>query len=349
MGIAYQDFAQALQGVAAELLTDGKPSRGVGDPSSVGSDFGTRNRPTVELLAHQFTVRDPRSAFIATQARETDPVYAIAQWIWTLAGSCDADAIGHYNPRAWAFSNDSGELPGAFGWRLLQAGGTSQLDRVVDLLRRDPQSRRAVAIISEPSDAGTASHDQPCAISLQYLIRADRLEAITTMRSQSAVMVLPYDGFLFAAIQVWLAARLGLEPGHYHHQSGSMHFYEEERPLVDAVVASDPVALPFGPMPGPERELRELISWESELRQACKNRDEAEVAALSGPPNDSGTFWGQCRAVLASDALTRFDRFEDAAEVRRTLGPEWERLLAPASSSRATSKQTLRRRSLIRR
>jgi hypothetical protein len=174
-------------------------------------------------------------------------------------------------------------------------------------LQRDPPSRRAIAVIAEPGDGTQNTLDQPCALGLQYLIRHDRLEAITYMRSQSAAMVLPYDAFLFMAIQCWLSSLLDLEPGPYHHMSGSIHIYEDETEIAEALANSQPRSAEIEPMPNPEGELDDLISWERELRTAVSKHDLQTVHTLIDEQASIGSFWDQARAVLGHDACTHLD------------------------------------------
>ena len=53
------------------------------------------------------------------------------------------------------------------------------------------------------------------------------------MRSQSALMVLPYDAALFMAIHIWVAACLGGEPGPAFEQEPSDRDQKEEQHARD--------------------------------------------------------------------------------------------------------------------
>jgi thymidylate synthase len=134
------------------------------------------------------------------------------------------------------FSDDGAHLAGAFGERLLKARGhVDQLDAVRRRLTEDRGTRRAVAVVLSPTDLVSRSRDHPCLLGLQFLIRNNRLEMISYMRSQSALMVLPYDVFLFTAIQSWIADSLEIEVGPYTHIAGSFHIYSDELELAAEV------------------------------------------------------------------------------------------------------------------
>ena len=225
---SYRTFAEAYAAVIRGVLTEGHDVQAVRNPSSIGSGFGVRERPFRELVAFTFAVERPIDCLLRSPGRAMNLEYALAQWTWTMAGSDDVSAISYYNPRGWSFSEDGHSLRGAFGHRLRRSEGADQLELVIDRLRRDPASRREVAVVSLPVDLKSGFRDQPCLISLQFLIREGALHLIVMMRSQSACLVLPYDASLFMMLQCWMASRLEARVGRYVHFSGSLHLYEDE-------------------------------------------------------------------------------------------------------------------------
>ena len=78
---------EAWAGALSYLREEGAVAPGVTDPLSVGSGFGTRERRTREILAASFSILNPRHRLIASAARPIDLGYAIANVIWTIAGS----------------------------------------------------------------------------------------------------------------------------------------------------------------------------------------------------------------------------------------------------------------------
>jgi hypothetical protein len=221
-----------------------------------------------------------------------------------MAGSDDLDWIAHYNARGRLFSDDGRRLPAAFGYRL-RGAHEDQLHAIVNELSINPGSRRAIASITEAADLGRVTRDQPCAVALQYFIRAGAVEAVTYMRSQSGFMVLPYDGFLFMATQCWVAAMLRVPVGRYHHMMGSLHVYEDEIGLAEAFAGALPVAGRLGHMPEPEAELARLTDWEQELRSAVRSERTDRIEALASGDSEADTFWARARTTLAIDAADR--------------------------------------------
>jgi thymidylate synthase len=74
--------------------------------------------------------------------------------------------------------------------------------------------------------------DIPCTLSVQFVLRQERLYAITTMRSNDLWLGFPYDVFCFSTLQRLFAYTLGVDVADYVHNVGSMHLYtrDERKP-----------------------------------------------------------------------------------------------------------------------
>jgi thymidylate synthase len=128
-----------------------------------------------------------------------------------------------------------------YGYKIFGSYGGSEVSqwrRLVELIKADPSTRRAVLDLFDP-DVGLDPHaaDSPCACSLQFLVRGDRLHQVAHMRSNDAIWGLPYDVFIFTTLQELLACELGLELGAYSHMVGSIHLYDQHLALAERIVA----------------------------------------------------------------------------------------------------------------
>lgn len=231
----YSTAQEAFYSSLATLRDNGQRVPGVCDPTSVGSRFGTAPRATLELLAFSFTIEDPRARLIKSRARPLDVAFALSNVLWTLRGDRDAAPILFYNPRGGDFTVDGKHFAGALGSRLRPDTGKNQLAEVVRLLQEDSASRRAVILFFDAEDTRSRPRDTPCMISMHFMIREERLWCINSMRSQSALMVMPYDIFLLTMLQEIVSRRLGTECGPFVHVCNSFHVYEDEELLLNAV------------------------------------------------------------------------------------------------------------------
>jgi hypothetical protein len=73
----------------------------------------------------------------------------------------------------------------------------------------------------------TRLEDIPCTISLQWLLRWDKLHCTVNMRSSDAWLGLPYDYFTFSQLTNVLASRLRVPVGTITMNLASSHLYEE--------------------------------------------------------------------------------------------------------------------------
>jgi thymidylate synthase len=325
--LLHTTFAAAYPAIIRDVLDSGWDVAPVSNPSSIASRFGTGRRPFRELVAYTFAVERPEACLLRAPTRAMNLEYALAQWTWMMAGSDDVAAISYYNPRGWDFTEDRHSLRGAFGHRLRRAEGVDQLERILDRLRRDPSSRREVAIVSLPSDLKSDFRDQPCLVSLQFLVRADALDLIVAMRSQSAALVLPYDASLFMMLQCWMASALGTEPGRYMHFSGSLHIYEDELAMAQAIVASPVQDVTIGVMPDARSQTEQLVAFESKLRSAVLAMDREHVGRLARTlPDAPGDFFADTRRLFAAGAAVRLGWDQLHRQLLGGLPPGWRAL-----------------------
>ncbi len=93
-------------------------------------------------------------------------MFCHAEALWYVSGRDDLAMIAHYAPRLRALSADGARLTGtAYGPRLFRPGpdGASQFDRVIALLRADPDTKRAVMVVMGPGElADPANPDVAC-------------------------------------------------------------------------------------------------------------------------------------------------------------------------------------------
>lgn len=269
------DWDAVFRCTLADVLAHGHEMR-TGPSLSVGS-----GQPARELLNRSLELPDPRDRLLFQPRSRLNLPRAAGRFAWTMAGNDRLADVEWYDAGAGRFSDNGLTIPGSCdGARLLNPRpGLDQLARVIELLRREPDSRRAVAAIYQPEDAGRVSRDVPCTIALAWNLRGDRLHATTIMRSSNAFKVLPYDLFLFSMLAEVVAVELGVALGSYHQFAVSLHVYHRDLEAATATAAADPPAgrAPMPPMPpGALEHLRVLLRIEQDLR---------------GPQQDAGLAW----------------------------------------------------------
>ena len=110
-----------------------------------------------------------------------------------------------------------------------------QLDFVIQDLRREPYSRRAVMSIRD-FDVDSKNDHPACLQSIQYFIRDGKLDCCVLFRSNDLPEAFFMNAFALIKLQEKVAAELGVPIGSYSHRSNSMHAYEKNFGLIEGYV-----------------------------------------------------------------------------------------------------------------
>lgn len=200
-----------------------------------GERASPRGMATREVLDVTICLAQPRARLlVAPPARIINPAFAVAETVWILSGS-DAPWIFDYNSRLVRYA-DGGILRGAYGPRMRKwAGKLDQLCRVIEILKADPDSRRAVIQLYDPARDTAGHKDVPCTLGFRFHLRRGRLHMSTAMRGQDVWTGIPYDLFFFTTLHELVAGWLGAELGDYRHHVGSLHIYESDMEKAEAL------------------------------------------------------------------------------------------------------------------
>lgn len=182
---------------------------------------------TYEINNCCLIIDNPSTKHVAfTRKLSEDYANAELKWYWSADNRCDT--IGQHAKMWLRLSDDGKTNNSAYGYILQKKYGFNQIEQIIDLLRKDKTSRRAVLNISDPAINRIETHDMQCTIAIQFLIRNNRLEETVYMRSNDVFFGLPYDYIYFVSIGEYIAEQLGLELGLYTHHATSMHMYKRD-------------------------------------------------------------------------------------------------------------------------
>ena len=106
-----------------------------------------------------------------------------------------------------------------------------QLPWLIDELKRNPESRRAVIDVRRIEDM---SSDSPaCLNHLQFFIRDKALHLKILIRSNDAAKAAYMNAFAFIMLQKQIADELDIPVGTYTHRANSFHVYERDYEMFD--------------------------------------------------------------------------------------------------------------------
>jgi len=290
-------------------LRNGRRVSGVVDHLSVGSSYGSAPRPYRELIGHQFSLANPLANLIARKARPLNIPYMVANFIWTTSGSDLLEDIAFWNGRAYSFSDDATCIRSALGPRLFS--DQQQFYIAQEKIRNDPNTRRSIVVFVEPRDLLAPTRDVPCMATLQFMLRDYKLHAVATMRSQSALMVMPYDIALLAGLQCLMAMRLGVAVGTYTHFSASFHCYDDELDIARSVAAGNLSPL-NAPMPCDLPDLQNL----AQLMRRLQSAPLSELRRISAEPTkEHHPYQETATRILVGAALEKLGDYQTAQDL----------------------------------
>lgn len=210
MEIVAKTGSEAYVELIRALLRDGEPT-------------SPRGHQTHEILNATIRIEDALTAHVYRTARRfNDPILA-TEAMQLLGGVSSLEQLDLASAGNFTQFSNEGRLRGAYGPRTRR-----QLPQVVDLLRRDPDSRQAVLTVWNGRELDQPCRDVPCTTSVQFLLRDDQLHTRFVMRSSDAILGIPYDWWFVSRLGVAVASALDVEVGSFTHTTGSLHFYDRD-------------------------------------------------------------------------------------------------------------------------
>lgn len=195
----------------------------VNDPPYVSYPRGLEVK---EMLNGSYIV--PMPACVDLKDRDVNYPFMFAEAAWILSGSNMLSDITPFMKNYGKFSDEGLFMRGAYGPKVID-----QIPYVVSTLVNDRDSRQAVINIWRERPG--PSKDIPCTVSLQFLIRKNKLHLVATMRSQDIVLGYTYDVFTFSMIAYAVGLALqevseefdNVELGDLCVNAGSLHLYSD--------------------------------------------------------------------------------------------------------------------------
>ena len=154
----------------------------------------------------------------------------VHELLWFLAGDTNVTTLNANGVTIWdEWADEGGDLGPIYGrqWRAWPdgRGGTiDQLGRVVEQIRREPDSRRHVVSAWNVAEL-PAMRLAPCHALFQFWVGNGRLSCQLYQRSADVFLGVPFNLASYALLTLMTAQVCGLAPGEFVHTLGDAHLY----------------------------------------------------------------------------------------------------------------------------
>lgn len=162
--------------------------------------------------------------------RDSNPFFHFMEGLWMLAGRNDVEWISRFNKSFVQFSDNGTTFHGAYGHRWRHHFGMDQLQKSIDLLKKNRDDRRVVLQMWDPkTDLAQDGKDFPCNISIFFNITPDGyLDMMVSNRSNDIVWgAYGANAVHMSMLQEYVAAAVGYPVGRYWQVSFNWHSYKE--------------------------------------------------------------------------------------------------------------------------
>lgn len=179
---------------------------------------------TIEIINANLEL--PIDKLLTDKARLMSPYYLVGELLFGLREENTLEYIRYYSKFWDKISDDGKTIRSAYGYLIKHGHGFDQLEMCHEKLLANKNNRQAIIHLHIPHNEETK--DEICTLSIQFLIRHNKLDMIVTMRSNDIILGLPYDHAFFLMHQYKLAKMLQIDVGRYFHNAGSLHYYDKD-------------------------------------------------------------------------------------------------------------------------
>ena len=202
---------------------------------------------TLAVFGHQMRF-DLAQGFPAVTTKKLHLRSIIVELLWFLRGETNIAWLKENKVSIWdEWADEDGELGPVYGkqWRDWEGPGGVHVDQIanlIDLINRDPASRRQLVSAWNPAEIERMAL-APCHCLFQTQVARGRLNLQLYQRSADAFLGVPFNIASYALLTRMVADQVGLAPGDFIWVGGDCHVYDNHRAQVREQLSRD--VLPF--------------------------------------------------------------------------------------------------------
>ena len=154
----------------------------------------------------------------------------VHELLWFLKGETNIAYLKSNGVSIWdEWADENGDLGPVYGsqWRSWPAPDGRQIDQianVVDMIKRNPDSRRLIVSAWNPAEVDKMALP-PCHCLFQFYVANGKLSCQLYQRSGDVFLGVPFNIASYALLTMMVAQVTGLKPGDFVHSLGDAHLY----------------------------------------------------------------------------------------------------------------------------
>jgi thymidylate synthase len=203
---------------------------------------------TLSVFGHQMRF-DLADGFPVLTTKKLHLRSIIHELLWFLAGDTNVEYLRRNGVTIWdEWANEDGELGPVYGaqwrrWRSADGREIDQITRAVELIRRDPDSRRIIVSAWNVGELEQMALS-PCHALFQLYVAEGRLSCQLYQRSADVFLGVPFNVASYALLAHMMAQQCDLEPGEFVWTGGDCHLYVNHLEQADLQLGREPLRLP---------------------------------------------------------------------------------------------------------
>ena len=173
----------------------------------------------------------------------------IVELLWFLRGETNIRWLKDNGVRIWdEWADAEGELGPVYGkqWRSWTAPDgrvIDQIEKVVESIRTNPNSRRHIVTAWNPADVDDMALP-PCHCLFQFFVADGKLSCQLYQRSADIFLGVPFNVASYALLTYMLCEVTGYAPGEFIHTFGDAHLYLDHLDQARLQVTREPMDFP---------------------------------------------------------------------------------------------------------
>jgi thymidylate synthase len=173
----------------------------------------------------------------------------IYELLWFLNGDTNVKYLQENGVRIWnEWADEEGNLGPVYGKQWVSWSGAdgetiNQIQRAVDLIKTNPDSRRIIVNAWNVADL-PKMHLSPCHALFQFYVADGKLSCQLYQRSADVFLGVPFNIASYALLTMMMAQVCDLELGEFVHTFGDVHLYHNHLEQAKLQLSRD-----FRPLP----------------------------------------------------------------------------------------------------